>query len=134
MPRILVATVAAVVVAVMAAPAQGAVGARNKPTALSIFAKGHAATPSNRSGVQAQDEGDGDHVDADEAESVKLRGEFEQSIVAAPAVAAPAAGLVAAQQRWRGPAGRRRGVGRGHRQAVPERPGRPRRQLRRRLG
>ncbi len=97
MPRILVATVAAVVVAVMAAPAQGAVGARNKPTALSIFAKGHAATPSNRSGVQSQNAGDSGNVDADEAESVKLRGEFQQSITAAPGVAAPAAGLVAAQ-------------------------------------
>ena len=34
-------------------------GARHKPTALSIFAKGPAATPSNRSGVLAQDAGDG---------------------------------------------------------------------------
>jgi hypothetical protein len=96
LPRILVAVAAAAVVAAMAAPASGSVAARGKPTALSIFAK---STGASHAAALAEDEGDGDHgVDADEAESVKLRGEFEQSIVAAPAVAAPAAGLVAAQQ------------------------------------
>ena len=98
MPRILIACVAGVVVAVMAAPANGAIGARGKPTALAIFAKGHAAT-THAAGARAADEGgQGDHgVDADEAESTKLRGEFLQSITAAPAVAAPAGGLVAAR-------------------------------------
>ncbi len=97
LPRILVASAAAVVVVAMAAPASGSVATRGKPTALSMFAK---TTPRTAAAAAAEgDEGNGDHgVDADEAESVKLRGEYEQSIVAAPAVAAPAAGLVAAQQ------------------------------------
>lgn len=68
-----------------------------KPTAKSIFAKLHSTSGS---GVKSLAEtGSGDHgVDADEAESVQLRGEFQQSITAAPAAVAPAAGLVAAQQ------------------------------------
>ena len=57
--------------------------ARGKPTALSMFAKTGAAN--HAAALAADEEGDGDHgVDADEAESVKLRGEFEQSITAAP--------------------------------------------------
>ena len=92
LPRVLVVGVSALVVAAFTAPASGAVSVGQKPTPRSILAKGTAAKVSS-----ANDES-GHGVDADEAESVKLRGEFEQSIVAAPAVAAPAAGLVAAQK------------------------------------
>ncbi len=68
-----------------------------KPSAKSFLVKGSAGSTS--SGVKAFAEGEGGGgVDAGEAESVQLRGEFQQSITAAPAVQAPAAGLVAAQQ------------------------------------
>jgi hypothetical protein len=99
MPRALAAVVAAAVVAALAAPAVGAAGTANssaKPTAKSIFAKGLAAHQKlSRAALDDGDDNGG--VDADEAESVKLRGEFQQSITAAPGVAAPAAGLVSAQ-------------------------------------
>jgi hypothetical protein len=78
-----------------------AVGAPHvpKPTAKSMFAKLHSKAALQRLKTVAADPGDGDHgVDADEAESVKLRGDYQQSITAAPGVAAPADGLVAAQR------------------------------------
>ena len=50
------------------------------------------ASASQRSTVGSAERG----VDADEAQSVALRGQYQQSITAAPALAAPAAGLVAA--------------------------------------
>src|ERR1700712_4777682 len=68
-----------------------------KPSAKSFLVKGSATTGN---GVKAFAEGQGDGgsaVDAGEARSVQLRGEFQQSIPAAPALQAPAAGLVAAQ-------------------------------------
>ena len=92
-PGPLVAALA--VAAVVAAAASPAVGAANggpgKPTAQSVFDKHIAAANSNSAGA----EGPGDDQ-GDEAETVKLRGEFQQSITAAPAVSAPTAGLVAA--------------------------------------
>ena len=91
LPRVLVVGVSALVVAAFTAPASGAVSVGQKPTPRSILAKGTAAKVSS-----ANDES-GHGVDADEAESVKLRAEYEQSITAAPGVSAPAAGLVAAQ-------------------------------------
>ena len=85
MQRVLVSSVAAVVVIAMSVSADGAAGGHGKPTAKSIFDKGHAAT--SQASARSLDEGDGDSggVDADEAESVRLRGEFQQSITAAPA-------------------------------------------------
>ena len=82
--RVLVSSAAAVVVVAMSVSANGAAGDRGKPTAKSIFDKGHAATP--QASARSLDAGDGDSggVDADEAESVRLRGEFQQSITAAP--------------------------------------------------
>ncbi|HEY8317373.1 MAG TPA: hypothetical protein VIG76_00945 [Amnibacterium sp.] len=66
-----------------------------KPSAKSFLLKGSATSGS---GVKAfADTGSGSGVDAGEARSVQLRGEFQQSITAAPAFQAPAAGLVAAQ-------------------------------------
>ena len=96
--RFLVSSVAALVVMAMSVSADGAAGGHGKPTAKSIFDKGHAATP--QASARSLDEGEGDSggVDADEAESVRLRGEFQQSITAAPAVVAPVAGLVAARK------------------------------------
>ena len=95
--RVLVTSVAALVALAMSVSADGAAGGHGKPTAQSIFNKGHSTTP--QSSARSLDEGDGDGggVDADEAESVRLRGEFQQSITAAPAVVAPVAGLVAAR-------------------------------------
>src|SRR3954453_6965249 len=97
--RVLVSSVAAVGVIAMSVSAEGAAGGHGKPSAKSIFAKGHAATqqPSARASAAAEEE-DGGGVDADEAESVRLRGESQQSTPAAPAVVAPAAGLAAAQK------------------------------------
>ena len=90
-------SVAAVVVIAMSVSADGAVGDHGKPTAKSIFDKGHAQSPQASARSSEADEDSGE-VDADEAESVRLRGEFQQSITAAPAVVAPAAGLVAARK------------------------------------
>src|ERR1700712_3568508 len=62
-----------------------------KPSAKSFLLKGSATTGI---GVKAfADTGSGSGVDAGEAQSVQLRGEFQQSITAAPALQAPAAGL-----------------------------------------
>ena len=95
-PKILVASAAAAVVVAMAAPASGAIRGPSKPSAKSVFAK--SATSQHSAGLFSAAEATGGHdTDAGEAESVKLRGEFEQSITAAPGVVAPTAGLVAAQ-------------------------------------
>jgi hypothetical protein len=91
LPRVLVVGVSALVVAAFTAPASGAVSIGHKPTPKTMLAKGTSAKV-----AAAADEG-GHGVDADEAESVKLRAEYEQSITSAPGVSAPAAGLVAAQ-------------------------------------
>src|SRR3954468_13545479 len=56
--RVLVASVSAVVVIAMSVSADGAAGGHGKPTAKSIFAKGHAATP--QAAARSLDEGDGD--------------------------------------------------------------------------
>jgi hypothetical protein len=96
LPAPLVAAFAAVVVTALAAPAAGAQSGSAKPTARQMLAK--QLTPAGSSGLARAAAEDPGEIDADEAESVKLRGEFLQSITAAPAVAAPAAGLVAAGQ------------------------------------
>ena len=76
--------------------------------ATSATAQQHSPQPAARAMQQklavaavrakAADNASGRAVDDDEAESVKLRGDYQQSITAAPAVAAPAGGLIAAQQ------------------------------------
>jgi hypothetical protein len=94
--------ITAVGVCVLAAGAVTAAGAGASPAAhppgpKAMWAKlhsGHHSLNGHIARVAAQDGGGG--VDADEAESVKLRGEYEQSIVDAPAVQAPAAAQLAA--------------------------------------
>src|SRR4051812_36948733 len=80
---------AVIVVVGMTAPAVAAPpAAGSKPTPQSIFNKKFNGQISTQ-----EAEGGGD-----EAEMVRLRGEFQQSITAAPAVVAPAAGLVEARR------------------------------------
>jgi hypothetical protein len=65
-----------------------------KPTARSVFAKlhsGSAALNRHLDSVGEEDEGD-------DAESVQLRAEYEQSILAAPAESSPTAALLAAHR------------------------------------
>ena len=95
-PRALTAALAAVVVAGMAAPAAGAMDRDTKPTAKSVFSKsfsgGHTAARQSLGPGGPEEDG------GDEAESIRLRGEYQQSITAAPAEVAPAEGLVAARK------------------------------------
>ncbi len=97
LPTPLVALFAAVVVTALVSPAAGASTTTAKPSAKAMLAKSLAGAKATkrRSGLSALAEDPGEE-DGDEAESVKLRGEFLQSITAAPAVSAPADGLVAA--------------------------------------
>ncbi len=82
----------------MALDAVAVAPVHTSPTAKTMFAKLHSQAGQQRLAKADDDPGDGDHgVDADEAESVKLRGDFQQSITAAPGIAARADGLVAAQ-------------------------------------
>src|SRR4051794_19731357 len=100
LPTPLVALFAAVVVTALVSPAAGASTTTAKPSAKAMLAKslaGAKATKATQAGLSALAEDPGEQ-DGDEAESVKLRGEYLQSITAAPAVSAPAAGLVAATQ------------------------------------
>jgi hypothetical protein len=77
------------------APAIGAPRNDGKPTARSIAAKLLPGTPALR---QSLGIGPGEEDEGDEAESIRLRGEYQQSITAAPAVTAPTAGLLAARR------------------------------------
>jgi hypothetical protein len=78
----------------MAAPASGALRGTEKPTAKDIAGKSLSGNQArDRAGAAVEREED----EGDEAEVVRLRGEFQQSITAAPAVVAPAAGLMAAR-------------------------------------
>jgi len=91
------AVAALVAIGVSGGPA-GA-GTNSKPDARTVFKKLPATTkvagPAARaSATTAADEGEGEE---NEAEMVKLRGEYQQSITAAPGTVAPAAGLLAAQ-------------------------------------
>src|SRR3954454_18463579 len=96
-PAPLVALFAAVVVTALVSPAAGASTTAAKPSPKAMLAKSLAAAKATDSGLKALAEDPGEQ-DGDEAESVKQRGEYLQSITAAPAVIAPAAGLVAATQ------------------------------------
>jgi hypothetical protein len=80
-------------VAALAGPAAGALHRSDKPTAKSVFGKSFSAKPVSARALAAGPEEDG----GDEAETVRLRGEFQQSITAAPGVVAPAEGLLAAR-------------------------------------
>lgn len=97
LPTPLIALFAAVVVTALAAPTAGASTSTAKPSAKAMLAKSLAGAKAANAGFKALSEDPGEQ-DGDEAESVKLRGEYLQSITAAPAVSAPAAGLVAAAQ------------------------------------
>jgi len=94
--RIVMATLA-VTAAGMAVPAAGAGSHDRQPPAKSMLAKSLGLAPSG--GGQAtsggEDEGDGEE---NEAGMVQLRGEYLQSITAAPGVTAPTAGLLAARR------------------------------------
>ena len=84
--------VAAVVVAVfsLVAPASAA-GPGSKPSAKSIHERGVRATAGPSSRARSEEPGE-----EDEAGVIAARAEFHQSITAAPAEVAPAAGLAAA--------------------------------------
>ena len=79
----------------MAAPAAAGSGGTSKPSATSMLAKGSRAAAS-ASTVQRSAEAPGE-TDADEAENLRARDAFLQSITAAPAVVAPMNALVAAR-------------------------------------
>ncbi len=123
---------AGALVAAMAAPAAAGSGGGSKPSATSMLAKGSRAAAS-ASTVQRAAEAPGE-TDADEAENLRARDAFLQSITAAPAVVAPMNALVAARSAadhlpsYGGP------LGGGDEEALRQRPDQPRRQLRRGLG
>ena len=92
------------------------------------------ALTSPHASAVAKDEDEGDGGDADEKEDIRERGLFEAAIAASPAAAVPSQGLHAAVAAANAAPGDGRQLERDHQAAVPQRPGQPRRQLRRRLG
>jgi len=98
--RAVIAAMTTVAAAAVTVPAAGAVDGHQKPSAKQMFAKTAAGSrAATHAAKEAADEGDGGEPgDENEAEMVRLRGEFLQSITAAPAQSAPPAGLLAAQR------------------------------------
>jgi hypothetical protein len=92
-PRpLLILSAAVFAVLSLVAPANAA-GSSGKPTAKSIQERGvRATTPSSSPSLRLEEPGE----DEDEAGVIAARAEFHQSITAAPAEVAPAAGLAAA--------------------------------------
>lgn len=92
--RVGIATLA-VIAAGAAVPAVGAGSQDRQPPAKAMLGKTLHLTHTD--GVRAKSDGEGDG-DENESEMVQLRGEFLQSITAAPAATAPTAGLLAARR------------------------------------
>lgn len=95
-PLVLTALLATLTMTALSVPAD-AKGHPPKRQAVTMLHKQlgvseRAAASGNRTSQQGKEAGDGE----DEARSLRARTEYEQSIVAAPAVLAPAAGLLAA--------------------------------------
>jgi hypothetical protein len=89
---LLILSATAFAVLSLVAPANAA-GADHKPTAKSIQERGvRATTPSSNRVLASAEPGE----DEDEAGVIAARAQFHQSITAAPAEVAPAAGLAAA--------------------------------------